>query len=154
MLITVSNKPIPGEKELPLLFWGARYGEMISRLRQAGVAAIGLDYLPYYSAEAGVSELPAEAREKAAELFDRPLQEQLLQGGLVMPSLITIDEQGKVVSYALSKVQIKGPLAESKRVPLSYTRSLGLDVIIVDSTALGLELPGDEDETPAPGSSD
>ena len=41
---------------------------------------------------------------------------------------------------------------ESKRVPLSYTRSLGLDVIIVDSTALGLDLPDDEGETPASGS--
>ena len=76
--------------------------------------------------------------------------EQGLRIGLVDD--LWIDEQGKVVSYALSKVQIKGPLAESKRVPLSYTRSLGLDVIIVDSTALGLDLPDDEDGAAAPGS--
>jgi uncharacterized protein YrrD len=50
-----------------------------------------------------------------------------------------IDESGRVVSYALSKVLVKGPLAESKSIPLSYTRSLGPDVIIVDSSALSLE---------------
>jgi uncharacterized protein YrrD len=50
-----------------------------------------------------------------------------------------IDESGRAVSFALSKVLVKGPIAESKRIPLSYTRSLGPDVIIVDSSALGLE---------------
>ena len=57
---------------------------------------------------------------------------------------LEINEQGRVVSYALSRVLVKGPLVESKRVPLSYTRSLGPDVVIVDSSVLELE-PSDEE---------
>ena len=56
-----------------------------------------------------------------------------------------IDEEGRVVSYALSKVFVKGPLTESKRIPLGYTRSLGPDVIIVDSSALTAQESDDED---------
>ena len=56
-----------------------------------------------------------------------------------------IDEGGRVVSYALSRVLVKGPIAESKSIPLSYTRSLGPDVIIVDSSALNLDESGPSD---------
>jgi uncharacterized protein YrrD len=50
---------------------------------------------------------------------------------------VWVDENGKVVSYDLAKVLVEGPLAESKQIPLGATRSMGRDLIIVDSAAIG-----------------
>ncbi len=49
---------------------------------------------------------------------------------------ILIDDDGKIVGYDLSKVFIEGPVAQSKRVPFRVTRSIGRDLIIVDSKQL------------------
>jgi uncharacterized protein YrrD len=49
---------------------------------------------------------------------------------------VLVNERGKVVSYDLAKVFIEGPLAQSRQIPLEATRSLGPDVIIVDSYVL------------------
>jgi uncharacterized protein YrrD len=56
---------------------------------------------------------------------------------------VLVNETGKVVSYDLAKVFIEGPISESRQVPLEATRSLGPDVIIVDS--LILEIPQVDD---------
>jgi uncharacterized protein YrrD len=52
---------------------------------------------------------------------------------------VLVDEAGKVVGYDLSKVFVTGDVAESKQVPFQATRSVGPDLIIVDSEAIGLE---------------
>jgi sporulation protein YlmC with PRC-barrel domain len=52
---------------------------------------------------------------------------------------VLVDEAGKVVGYDLSKVFVKGAVAESKQVPYEATRSVGPDLIIVDSEAIELE---------------
>ena len=75
--------------------------------------------------------------------------EQGLRVGIVDD--LYIDEGGRVVSYALSKVYVKGPIASSKQIPLGHTRSLGLDVVIVDSKSLGL-VAEDEEQEQAPAS--
>ena len=49
---------------------------------------------------------------------------------------ILVDDDGKIVGYDLSRVFIKGPIAESKRIPFRVTRSIGPDLIIVDSKQL------------------
>jgi sporulation protein YlmC with PRC-barrel domain len=59
---------------------------------------------------------------------------------------VMIDEQGRVISYALSRVTAEGPVAANKRIPLSYTRTLGPDVIIVDSSALTAGESDDKEE--------
>jgi uncharacterized protein YrrD len=46
---------------------------------------------------------------------------------------ISISPDGKLLAYELSQVFIDGPLAESKRINLSSTHSLGEDVLIVNS---------------------
>jgi len=51
---------------------------------------------------------------------------------------VWVDENGKVVSYDLAKVFVTGPIAESKQIPLGATRSIGRDLIIVDSGAIGV----------------
>ena len=49
---------------------------------------------------------------------------------------VLVDENGKVVGYDLSKVYIEGPVRESKTIPFQATRSVGPDLIIVDTDAL------------------
>jgi uncharacterized protein YrrD len=58
---------------------------------------------------------------------------------------VLIDEKGRVVSYALRRVAVEGPIAKLKRIPLDFTRSMGPDVIIVDSSALTVPIPIDEE---------
>ena len=58
---------------------------------------------------------------------------------------VLIDEKGRVVSYALKKISVEGPVAQTKRIPLSFTRTLGPDVIIVDSSALAIGESDDGD---------
>ncbi len=49
---------------------------------------------------------------------------------------ILIDDGGQIVGYDLSKVFIQGPIAESKRIAVRITRSIGPDLIIIDSKQL------------------
>lgn len=49
---------------------------------------------------------------------------------------ILVDENGKIVGYDLAKVFIEGPVAQSKRIPFRVTRSIGKDMIIIDSNQL------------------
>jgi len=49
---------------------------------------------------------------------------------------VLVDDSGKIVGYDLAKVSIEGPIAASKRVPFRATRSIGRDMIIVDSKQL------------------
>jgi len=51
---------------------------------------------------------------------------------------VIVDEAGKVVAYDLTKVFVKGPIAESKEIPFHATRSVGPDLIIVDPNAIDL----------------
>ncbi len=94
------------ETALPLLFRGAKYAELIAKLRELDAAAIGLDFLPTLSAASGLEALklddanacpqPAcDPVSKAAARFDKPFQEELLKGGIVMPSLLVTDNQGQ-----------------------------------------------------------
>jgi uncharacterized protein YrrD len=49
---------------------------------------------------------------------------------------VVVNEAGKVVAYDLSKVFVTGSVAESKQLPFQATRSVGPDLIIVDSSAI------------------
>jgi uncharacterized protein YrrD len=52
---------------------------------------------------------------------------------------LLVDEMGKVVAYELARVFVHGPLAESKQIPFSATRSVGPDLIIIESSAIEIE---------------
>jgi hypothetical protein len=45
---------------------------------------------------------------------------------------VVIDNQGRLIAYDLAQVYVEGPLAESKRIPVEATHSLGPDVLIID----------------------
>jgi uncharacterized protein YrrD len=49
---------------------------------------------------------------------------------------LLIDEAGKVVAYDLARVFVGGSLAQTRQIPLSATRSVGPDLILIDSLAL------------------
>jgi len=63
---------------------------------------------------------------------------------------VLIDEKGRMVSYALTKVSVAGPVAKTKQIPLSFTRTLGPDVIIVDSSALTVAESDEDGLEPIP----
>ena len=88
-----------------------------------------------------VSSLIAVSRQMRGQ---EVVTEQGMRIGVVDDVLI--NEKGRMVSYALKRVSVEGPVAASKRIPLGYTRTLGPDVIIVDSSALVAGLPDDEDD--------
>jgi len=46
---------------------------------------------------------------------------------------LVIDAQGQVIAYELARVFVGGPVAESKRIAIELTSSLGPDVLIVDA---------------------
>jgi uncharacterized protein YrrD len=45
---------------------------------------------------------------------------------------VIIDQTGRIAYYDLSQVFIKGPVSQSKRIPVEATSNLGEDVLIVD----------------------
>jgi sporulation protein YlmC with PRC-barrel domain len=49
---------------------------------------------------------------------------------------VVVNELGKVIAYNLAKVFVQGSLAENKEIPFHATRSVGPDLIIVDSGAI------------------
>ena len=118
-------------------------GKLFSRktmvLPRHQVHVFGIDVILVKSNEAmprddtleNVSSLLAVAKQMKG-------QEVVTEQGLRIGEVddVLIDEKGRVVSYALKKISVEGPIAESKRIPLSFTRTLGPDVIIVDSSAL------------------
>lgn len=46
---------------------------------------------------------------------------------------VVIGPDGRILGYDLSQVFVEGPLAESKRIPVDATHSLGKDVLIVNA---------------------
>lgn len=49
---------------------------------------------------------------------------------------VLIDNRGHLVGYDLSKVDIPGPIAKSKRIGVEATYALGPDVLVVDENKL------------------
>ncbi len=49
---------------------------------------------------------------------------------------VLIDNEGHLVGYDLSKVDIEGPVAKSKRIGVDATHALGPDVLVVDENKL------------------
>jgi uncharacterized protein YrrD len=61
-----------------------------------------------------------------------------------------MDETGKFVAYDLAQVFIQGPLAETRRLDIETTHSLGHDVLIVqlpeDGSVRSQEMPDQKDQ--------
>jgi uncharacterized protein YrrD len=120
-------------------------GKMFSRettiLPRSVVHVFGKDVILVKSNEAmsrddtldGVASLIAVS----AQMKGRPIAtEKGVRVGILNDVLV--DESGKVVAYDLAKVFVKGTVAESKEIPFQATRSIGPDLIIVDTDMIGL----------------
>ena len=60
---------------------------------------------------------------------------------------VVIDLKGRLVSYDLARVFVQGPPAQSKRIAVEATRSLGQDVLIVDmAEVINTDTAGEEIE--------
>lgn len=49
---------------------------------------------------------------------------------------VLINTEGQVVGYDLSKVEVQGPVAKSKRIGVDATQALGPDVLVIDASKL------------------
>jgi uncharacterized protein YrrD len=139
----------PGRYEIAALVLP---GKLLSRktmvLPRHQVLVFGEDVVLVKSNEAmprddtleNVSSLIAVSRQMRGQ---EVVTEQGMRIGVVDDVLV--NEKGRLVSYALKRVAVEGPVAASRRIPLGYTRTLGPDVIIVDSSALVAGLSDDED---------
>jgi uncharacterized protein YrrD len=47
---------------------------------------------------------------------------------------VQIDTAGRIVAYYLAQVVVQGPVAQSRQIPVEATRSLGKEVLVVDTT--------------------
>ncbi len=81
--ITVDDATLAALKDDPLAFWAPYWGQVIDILKQAGVKAIGLDYLYTVSAESWLRKLNLPDSEISRE-YDTPFRAALSQGDTIL----------------------------------------------------------------------
>ena len=81
--ITVDDATLAALKDDPLAFWAPYWGQVIAVLKQAGVKAVGLDYLYTVSAESWLRKLNLPDTAISRE-YDTPFRAALSQGGTIL----------------------------------------------------------------------
>jgi adenylate cyclase len=81
--ITVDDPTLAALKDDPLAFWAPYWGQVIAVLRQAGVKAVGLDYLYTVSAESWLRKLNLPDSAISRE-YDTPFRAALSQGNTIL----------------------------------------------------------------------
>ena len=83
VFITVDDPTLLALKDDPLAFWAPYWGQVISVLRQAGVKAVGLDFIYTVSAEAWLRKLNLPNSRVSRE-YDAPMRKALAQGDTIL----------------------------------------------------------------------
>ncbi|HEY6821548.1 MAG TPA: adenylate/guanylate cyclase domain-containing protein [Burkholderiales bacterium] len=81
--ITVDDPTLAALKDDPLAFWAPYWGQVIAVLKQAGVKAVGLDYLYTVSAESWLRKLNLPDSAISRE-YDTPFRAALSQGNTIL----------------------------------------------------------------------
>src|SRR4051812_7344697 len=81
--ITVDDSTLAALKDDPLAFWAPYWGQVIAVLKQAGVKAVGLDYLYTVSAESWLRKLNLPDSAISRE-YDTPFRAALSQGDTIL----------------------------------------------------------------------
>lgn len=92
--ITVDDQTLAALKDDPLAFWAPYWGRVIDVLKQAGVKAVGLDFLYTVSAEAWLRKLNLPDSTISRE-YDSPFRAALAQGDTILiTQLIDLPDGG------------------------------------------------------------
>lgn len=85
VIVAIDEQMLEAFPDEPMVFWTDRLARASARLREAGVAAIGLDVLLSISPERWLGKLGGEVRQAARD-YDRPFREEINSGRLVLVS--------------------------------------------------------------------
>jgi adenylate cyclase len=83
VIVAIDEDTLAAYPDDPMVFWTDRMAVALSRLRAAGVQAIGLDMLLSISPERWLGKLGGELQ-NAARDYDRPFREEVNSGRLVL----------------------------------------------------------------------
>ena len=84
-IVALDEETLAAYPDDPMVFWTDRLAIAVSRLREAGVDAVGLDMLLSISPERWLAKLGGDLQ-RAARDYDRPFREQINSGQLVLAS--------------------------------------------------------------------
>lgn len=82
-LVAIDDETLAALKDDPLAFWAPHFAKALDTLSQAGVKAIGLDFLYQVSAESWLKKLDL-ADSSASRTYDAPLRAALAAGNTVL----------------------------------------------------------------------
>jgi class 3 adenylate cyclase len=95
--VTMDDETLVALKDDPLAFWAPYFGQAMNVLTQAGVKAVGLDFIYQVSAEGWLKKLDLPDSEISRN-YDSPLREALASGNkILITHLVEIDGEGKLL---------------------------------------------------------
>jgi len=94
VIVAVDDRALLSHPDEPLVFWGPHFAKAIKVLREAGVSAIGIDFLFSVSAESWLRRIQT-AETTLSRTFDIPLREQLGAGRVILIGTVVRNRENK-----------------------------------------------------------
>lgn len=83
-LVRVDQESLNAHGDEPLAFWGPHFARVILRLRELGVAAVGMDFLLAISPDAWLARMEADCPGTMSRVYDAELRAQIAEGNVVL----------------------------------------------------------------------
>ncbi|MGE0085623.1 MAG: adenylate/guanylate cyclase domain-containing protein [Desulfococcaceae bacterium] len=94
VIVAVDDRSLLAHPDEPLVFWGPHFAAAIKVLREAGVSAIGVDFLFSVSAESWLKRIQT-TETTLSRTFDIPLREQIGSGGVILIGTVVRNQENK-----------------------------------------------------------
>jgi adenylate cyclase len=96
--VTMDDATLVALKDDPLAFWAPHFGQAMNVLTQAGVKAVGLDFIYQVSAEGWLRKLNLPDSEISRH-YDSPLREALASGNkILITQLVEVDGKSRLLT--------------------------------------------------------
>ncbi|MHC1789477.1 CHASE2 domain-containing protein [Solidesulfovibrio sp.] len=83
----LDDEALAAEPDRPLVFWGPLYAKILSRLRQVGAVAVGMDIQPALSPVTWMDSIGADASRD----FDRDFMLELAKGNVILAASVSTE---------------------------------------------------------------